>query len=112
MPDVKETTAIKSLLGDFAPKIVELADNVLFGDIWKRIELSARDRSLITIACLIANKDIEQLPFHINKGIENGLTQKEIVEIITHLAFYAGWPKAMSAISIAKEIFKAKEEKL
>lgn len=104
MPEQKEESAVKKMLGSFAPKLVELTDDVLFGDIWERSELSPRDRSLITVAALIAGGNTEQLPFHLNKAKENGLSETELIEVITHLAFYAGWPKAMSAITVAKEI--------
>jgi 4-carboxymuconolactone decarboxylase len=104
-----ESTAQK-MVGDFAPKIVELTDEVLFGDIWERKQLSPRDRSLITVASLITGGNTEQLSFHLNKAKENGISQQELVEVITHLAFYAGWPKAMSAIRVTKELFE-KEKK-
>jgi len=93
------------MIGDFAPKLVELTDRVLFGDIWERKELSKRDRSLVTVAALIALNRPEQLRFHLNKALDNGLKKEELIEVITHLAFYSGWPNAMSAIMIAKEVF-------
>lgn len=97
----------RKYLGEFAPKFAELNDDVLFGEIWSREEeLSARDRSLVTISALIAGGNKEQLPPHLLKAKENGLTQEEIVETITHLSFYAGWPKAWSAFTIAKDIFR------
>ena len=80
----------------------------MFGDVWERKELTPRDRSLITVAALIAGGNSEQLPFHLNKAKENGLTETELKEVITHLAFYAGWPKAMSAITVAKQVFESK----
>lgn len=101
----KEPSPIQSLLGDFAPKLVELTDNVLFGDIWERPELSKRDRSLITVAALIALNRPDQLRFHLGRAVENGVTEQEPIEAVTHLAFYAGWPSAMTAIMVAKEIF-------
>ena len=101
----KELTAAQQLIGDFAPKLVELTDNVLFGDIWERPALSKRDRSLITVAALIALNRPDQLRFHLAKAVENGLTKEELIEVITHLAFYSGWPNAMTAILIAKEVF-------
>jgi 4-carboxymuconolactone decarboxylase len=93
------------MFGDFAPKLVSLTDDVLFGDVWERERLSPRDRSLATIAGIIAAGNIDQLNWHIPYGIQNGLTETEIKEAITHLAFYAGWPKAVSAMSIVKRIF-------
>lgn len=102
----KKQTAGRELLGDFAPKFAELNDDVLFGEVWSREkELSARDRSLITVTCLIEGGNFEQLKFHMKKAKENGITKQEIVEVITHLSFYAGWPKAWSAFHIAKEIY-------
>ena len=102
----KEPSAIKKTFGDFSPKLVQLTDDVLFGDVWERAELTKRDRSLVTVAALVAGGNAEQLPFHLNRAKENGVTEAELVETITHLAFYCGWPKAMSAITVAKEVFK------
>lgn len=87
-----------------APKLAELTDSLLYGDIWQRPTLSPRDRSLITIAALVAMARIEQLPFHLNFGLENGLSKEELAEVITHLAFYAGWPAAASATVRLKAI--------
>jgi len=86
--------------GHVAPKLAEVTDNVLFGDIWERSGLSKRDRSLITVAALVSMYRLEQLPFHLAKALENGLTLEELVEGLTHLAFYAGWPAAASAMSL------------
>ncbi|GAA2912555.1 carboxymuconolactone decarboxylase family protein [Streptosporangium fragile] len=94
-------------IGDFAPKLAELTDDVLFADVWNRTELAARDRSLITVAALVAGGDADQLRFHLGRARENGLTETELIEAITHLAFYAGWPKAMTAITTAKQVFSA-----
>jgi 4-carboxymuconolactone decarboxylase len=104
MSDSNQTRA-QQLIGDFAPKLVELTDNVLFDDIWERNELSPRDRSLVTVASLITSGSTEQLRGHLARARTNGLTENELKEAIIHLAFYAGWPKAMSAITVAKEIF-------
>ena len=98
-------SAIKQLLGDFAPKLVELTDDVLFGDVWERSELSKRDRSLATVAALIALNRPDQLRFHLGYALKNGLREDELIEMITHLAFYCGWPSAMTAITVAKEVF-------
>lgn len=86
--------------GHVAPKLAEVTDNVLFGDIWERPELSKRDRSLITVAALVSLYRLEQLPFHLAKALENGLSRDELTEAVTHLAFYAGWPAAASAVSL------------
>ena len=101
-------TPPRRALGDFAPKLVELTDEVLFGDIWERPQLSKRERSLITCAALVAVGKTEQMNFHFPRAIENGITRDEIVELITHLAFYAGWPSAMSAMARAKELLANK----
>lgn len=98
-------SAIRNALGGFAPKLVTLTEEVLFGDVWERTDLAPRDRSLITVAALIAGGNSEQLAFHLGLAKQNGLTETELKEAITHLAFYAGWPKAMSAINIAKQTF-------
>lgn len=101
----QQPSAAQKAIGDIAPKLVELTDRVLFGDIWERKELSKRDRSLATVAALIALNRPEQLRFHLGRALENGLKKEELVEVITHLAFYAGWPSAMTAITTAKEVF-------
>jgi len=101
----KEPSAAQKMLGDFAPKLVELTDNVLFGDVWERPGLSKRDRSPVTVAALIALNRPDQLRFHLGRAVENGVKEQELVEAITHLAFYAGWPSAMTAIMIEKELF-------
>lgn len=103
----EKVTAGHDALGAFAPKFAELNDEVLFGQVWSReTELSDRDRSFATITALIATGAFEQLPFHMQKAKENGLTADEVAEIITHLAFYVGWPKAWSAFNIAKEVYE------
>lgn len=102
----EKQTAGRKALGDFAPKFAELNDDVLFGEVWSREkELSPRDRSLITVTSLITSGMFEQLKYHMGKAKENGITKEEIAEVITHLSFYAGWPKAWSAFNIAKEIY-------
>lgn len=105
MSEQKQPTIAQQLVGDFAPKLAELTDEVLFGDVWARPELSPRDRSLATVAALIANGNTEQLPGHLRRAKENGLTESELAEVIIHLAFYAGWPRAMSAVRVAREVF-------
>jgi len=101
----QEPSALKKSLGEFAPKLVELTEDVLFGDVWERRELRKRDRRLATVSALVALNRTEQLRFHLARALENGMTQEELVETITHLAFYAGWPCAMNAIQTAKEVF-------
>lgn len=100
----EEQTAAQKLLGDFAPELVRLTDDVLFGEVWASEGLSQRDRSLITVATLVALYRADQLAFHLPKALENGVTKDELVGAITHIAFYAGWPNAMSAITQLKNI--------
>jgi 4-carboxymuconolactone decarboxylase len=101
----KEPSAAQKLIGGVAPELADLTDRVLFGEVWVRPELSKRDRSLATVAALVAMNRPDQLRFHLNYAVENGVKKEELIEAITHLAFYAGWPSAMSAIMIAKELF-------
>lgn len=106
MSNSNPQSAVRKSLGDFAPKLVDLTEDVLFGDVWERPQLSKRDRSLITCAALIATGKTEQMDFHFPNAIKNGVTQQEIVEMITHLAFYVGWPSAMSAVNRAQALFE------
>lgn len=99
-----DQTPMQKMMGDFAPTFVTLTDDVLFGQVWSRPELSKRDRSLITISSLVSAGNIEQLSAHIPMGIANGLTKDEIIEAITHVAFYAGWPRAVSALTLAQTL--------
>jgi 4-carboxymuconolactone decarboxylase len=97
----------QAAVGAVAPKLVQLTDEVLFGDVWARPGLSPRDRSLVTVAALVALYRGTELPTHLWRALANGVTRDELVEAITHLAFYAGWPNAMSAMRAAKEVFAA-----
>jgi 4-carboxymuconolactone decarboxylase len=90
--------------GDVAPKFAELTDSVLFGDVWQRPDLSPRDRSLVTCAALVALSRTEQMDSHFARALSNGVTRQELVEMITHLAFYAGWPCAVSAMTRVKAL--------
>jgi 4-carboxymuconolactone decarboxylase len=103
-----QPTRAQRLIGDFSPKLVQLTDEVLFGDVWARPQLSQRDRSLVTISALIAMNRPDQLRSHLARARDNGVTEDEIVESITHLAFYAGWPSAITAVTVAKEVFERK----
>lgn len=103
----KKQTTGREQLGEFAPKFAELNDDVLFGEVWSREDqLSARDRSMITCASLMSQGLFPQLEAHMKIAKENGVTKDEMVELITHLSFYAGWPKAWSAFGLAKKIFE------
>lgn len=108
MADTEGRSPMQQMMGDLAPEFVRLTDDVLFGQVWSRTaELSARDRSLVTITSLAATGNVDQLTAHIPMGLSNGLSREEIVEAITHVAFYAGWPRAVSALSVAKQVFAA-----
>jgi 4-carboxymuconolactone decarboxylase len=100
-----EHVTSRNPFADIAPALAEYTDKVLFGDVWKRPALTPRDRSLITVASLVALYRINELPFHLKRALENGVTRDELVEAITHLAFYAGWPTASTALPIAKRAF-------
>ena len=99
-------TAPKNPFADIAPALADYTDAVLFGEVWKRPGLSPRDRSLVTIVSLISLYRTNELPFHLRKALENGVTRDEIAEVITHLAFYAGWPNAATAVGIARRVFE------
>ena len=104
---MEKQTAGRKQLGDLAPKFAELNDDVLFGEIWSREEeLSPRDRSLAVISALFSAGQFEQLKHHIALGKKNGLTKEEVVEVITQLAFYCGWPKAWSTFPIVREVYE------
>lgn len=103
-----QPTRAQRLLGDIAPKLAQLTDQVLFDDVWSRPGLSPRDRSLVTVSALIALNRPEQLRSHMALARTNGLSQDELVEALTHLAFYAGWPNAITAAGVAREVFAAK----
>jgi 4-carboxymuconolactone decarboxylase len=98
-------TNARKNFGDIAPHLADITDKVLFGDVWENSALSPRDRSLVTITSLISLYRINELPFHTKKALENGVTKKQIIETITHLAFYAGWPPAMTALQIVRKVF-------
>jgi len=91
---------------DIAPAFADLTRDVLFGDVWERPALKKRDRSLATVTALIAMNRTEQLPGHLARALDNGVTKNEIIELITHLAFYSGWPNSMSALSVARQVFE------
>lgn len=105
---MKKVTAGRDILGDFAPKFAELNDDVLFGQVWGREEqLSVRDRSIVTVTALMASGVLDSsLQSHIQRAKDNGVTKAEMAEILTHAAFYAGWPKAWAAFRIAKDVYE------
>ncbi len=95
----------KKAFGDLAPALADYTDRVLFGDLWERPGLSPRDRSLVTVTTLVALYRVNELPFHLHKALDNGVAKDELVELITHLAFYSGWPTASTALTIARRVF-------
>jgi len=105
LPDAR--TPAQQLLGDIAPGLAELTDQVLFGQVWERPQLSKRDRSLITCAALVVTGKTEQMGSHFPRALANGVKREELIELITHLAFYGGWPNAVSAAMRAKEVLGA-----
>ena len=105
MNDNRPNNAAHQMFGDIAPKFAELSDDVLFGDVWERPQLSKRDRSLITCAALVALGRTEQMNSHFPRALNNGVTRDELIEMITHMAFYSGWPSAVTAVIRAREIF-------
>lgn len=107
---MSNVTAGRDELGEFAPKFAELNDDVLFGEIWSRKDkLSVRDRSIVTVVALVSSGILDSsLRFHLNNAKDCGVTKEEIVEVLTHAAFYVGWPKAWAAFRMAKEVWEEK----
>lgn len=102
-----EPSGAERMFGDFAPALVHFTDDVLFGEVWERTELTPKERSLVTVAALATNGNTEQLVFHLDLAKKNGNTEAELIEAITHLAFYAGWPQAMAAMAVARKVFQS-----
>lgn len=105
MANSSEPSGAQKMFGNFAPALVRFTDDVLLGEAWVRPELSPRDRSLITVASLATRGSTYQLVHHLERAKDNGVSEQELIEAITRLAFYAGWPKAMSAMTVAKRVF-------
>jgi 4-carboxymuconolactone decarboxylase len=106
----KEPSGAERMFGDFAPALVGFTDDVLFDQVWTRQQLTAKERSLVTVAALTTSGNTDQLVFHLGLAKRNGASEDELVEAITHLAFYAGWPKAMAAMSVAKQVFRSEQD--
>lgn len=107
-PLSKPTVASREAIRAVVPRMIELTEELIYGDIWERPGLSKRDRSLMVVAALIASYRPEQLRSHLARALDNGLTKDEISEMITHLAFYSGWPGSMTAARIFKEVLDEK----
>jgi len=104
--EAQRAARVGEQFGKVAPGIVQYTTEVLFRDLWLRPDLAPRDRSLVTVSALIASGQVAQIPYHLNRAMDNGLTQAQASEVITHLAFYVGWPNAFSALPVAKDIFE------
>jgi 4-carboxymuconolactone decarboxylase len=103
--ETKRAAGVEQQFGNIAPGIVQYTTDVLFRDLWLRPDLAPRDRSLVTVSALIASGQVAQIPYHLNRAMDNGLTQAQAAEVVTHLAFYAGWPNAFSALPVVKDVF-------
>ncbi|RUT24763.1 carboxymuconolactone decarboxylase family protein [Asaia sp. W19] len=104
------STTARQAFGDIAPDLARYTDTLLFDEVWARPGLSQRDRCMVTITCLIALYRGNELGFHLRKALDTGVTREEIIEIITHLAFYSGWPTASSALALARQIFEDRKD--
>jgi alkylhydroperoxidase/carboxymuconolactone decarboxylase family protein YurZ len=104
--EAQRASRVAGQYGAAFPGIVQYTTDVLFRDLWLRPDLAPRDRSLVTVSALVASGQVAQIPYHLNKAMDNGLTQKQAAEAVTHLAFYAGWPNAFSALPVAKDVFE------
>jgi 4-carboxymuconolactone decarboxylase len=104
--EADRSARVEQQFGAVAPGLVQYTTDILFRDLWLRPDLAPRDRSLVTVSALIASGQVAQIPYHLNRAMDNGLTQAQAAEVITHLAFYAGWPNAFSALPVAKDVFE------
>jgi 4-carboxymuconolactone decarboxylase len=105
----QRATTVGNSFGAISPGLVQNTTDILFLDLWLRPALAPRDRSLVTMSALIANGQTAQITFHVNRAIDNGLTQQQAAEVLTHIAFYAGWPCAMSALPVVKDVFETRQ---
>ena len=108
--EAKRAGGVQQNFGDVAPGIVQYTTDVLFRDLWLRPDLAPRDRSLVTVSALIASGQVAQITYHLNKAMDNGLTKEQAGELVTHLAFYAGWPNAFSALPVVKDVFEKRSK--
>jgi 4-carboxymuconolactone decarboxylase len=104
--EAERKAGVDQQFGSVAPGVVQYTTDVLFRDLWLRPDLAPRDRSLVTVSALVANGQVAQMPYHLNRAMDNGLTQPQAAEVLTHLAFYVGWPNVFSALPVAKEVFE------
>jgi 4-carboxymuconolactone decarboxylase len=108
--EATRATRIEQLFGKVAPGVVQYTTDLLFRDLWLRPDLAPRDRSLVTVSALIASGQVAQMPYHLNRAMDNGLTQAQAAEVLTHLAFYAGWPNVFSALPVVNEVFEKRRQ--
>jgi 4-carboxymuconolactone decarboxylase len=101
----QEPSIAQRAYGDVAPALADLTDRVLFGEVWERPGLAMRDRSLVTVAALVTGYRQNELPGHFRRALDNGVTREELIELVTHLAFYAGWPAANTAVRVLRTVF-------
>ncbi len=104
--EAERKTRVEQQFGAVAPGVVQYTTDVLFRDLWLRPDLAPRDRSLVTVSALVANGQVAQIPYHLNRAMDNGLTQAQAAEALTHLAFHVGWPNVFSALPVAKDVFE------
>ncbi len=107
--EARRAATVKENVAPTAPALARYTDEVLFADLWRRQDLAPRDRSLVTMSALIARGQVEQMPFHLNRAMDSGLTQVQAAEVVTHLAFYTGWPRAMSALPVLQTVFAGRK---
>jgi 4-carboxymuconolactone decarboxylase len=108
--EAQRASNVEKNFGAVAPGVVQYTADLLFRDLWLRPALAPRDRSLVTVSALIASGHVAQITYHLNRAMDNGLTQAQVSEVLTHLAFYAGWPNIFSALPVAKEIFEKRSK--
>jgi 4-carboxymuconolactone decarboxylase len=106
----QRATQVNNNFGHVSPGLVQNTTDLLFRDLWLRPALAPRDRSLVTVSALIASGQVAQITYHLNRAMDNGLTQPEASEVVTHIAFYAGWPNAFSALPVVKEVFEKRQK--
>ncbi|WP_343715487.1 carboxymuconolactone decarboxylase family protein [Inquilinus sp.] len=108
--EAQRAARVGEQFGAVAPGVVQYTTDVLFRDLWLRPDLAPRDRSLVTVSALVANGQVAQIPYHLNRAMDNGLTRAQAAEALTQLAFYAGWPNVFSALPVAKDVFDKRPE--
>ena len=108
--EAKRSAGVQQSFGNVAPGLVQYTTDVLFRDLWLRPDLAPRDRSLVTVSALIASGQVAQITYHLNRAMDNGLTKEQAGEVVTHLAFYAGWPNAFSALPVVKDVIEKRTE--